>query len=94
MDLQTMREVRDFEKSFRELWLSSKNCQPPSTAFSFGHILFIFYCQNLRKSKYLSREDFLEHVSLIKANSVLYNGESKNNVIISKESYNRLQVRL
>ena len=31
-------------------------------------------------------------MSLIKANSVLYNGESKNNVIISKESYNRLQV--
>lgn len=30
--------------------------------------------ENLRKSKYLSREDFLEHVSLIKANSVLYNG--------------------
>lgn len=94
MDLQTMREVRDFEKSFRELWLSSENCQPPSIAFSFGHILFIFYCQNLRKSKYLSREDFLEHVSLIKANSVLYNGEPKNNVIILNESYNRLQVRL
>lgn len=30
--------------------------------------------ENLRKSKYLSREDFREHVSLIKANSVLYNG--------------------
>lgn len=93
MDLQTMREVRDFEKSFQELWFHW-NCQPIFTTFSFGHILFIFYCQNLRKSKYLSREDFLEHVSLIKANSVLYNGESKNNVIISKESYNRLQVRL
>lgn len=74
MDLQTMREVRDFEKSFQELWFDW-NCRPLSIAFSFGHILFIFYCQNLRKSKYLSREDFLEHVSLIKANSVLYNGE-------------------
>lgn len=94
MDLQTMREVRDFENLFKNFDCHPKTASLLLQLFPLVISYLFFYCQNLRKSKYLSREDFLEHVSLIKANSVLYNGELKNNVIISKESYNRLQVRL
>ena len=39
-------------------------------------LILSFSRQNLRKCKYLSREEFLEHASLIVSNSVLYNGES------------------